>query len=151
MHVILYNNQSDKRQLSKYLTLVASLDSVQATSDIPTKDPVLKLDYNSAYLNANYLYIQEWGRYYYITNRNCKIGDHIEIECFIDVLMSFNAQIKKAEVIAERSSSNFDRYITDDAIPFTDELDQIVRKLPGSPFTGVSSGSYNYTLLIGGK
>lgn len=149
MNITIYNNQSDKRTLSKYLTSIAALNAVQATEDVNMLNPSFTFNYSSSYLNANYVYVQEWGRYYFITNRTCQIGDHITIECQIDPLMSFKNAILNADVIAERSSSHFDNYMVDNTIADSGKIKTIIRK--GAQVFNTATASNNYIIYLGGK
>lgn len=149
MNITLYNNASDKRTLNKYLTSIQVLNAVQATDEIDMINPSFIFDYNISYLNANYIYVAEWSRYYFITNRTCQMGDHIKIDCAIDVLMSFKSSILNANVIADRSSSHFDPYMVDNTIADSGKIKTILRK--GTIVFNTGSASNNYIIYLGGK
>lgn len=95
----------DPRCLTKIFT-----ESVDRTCDIHEPcsviSPELTLYYDSEndYINANYLYIPEWNRYYFIKSKTVTSGQRVRIVCYIDVLMSFSDEIKQLECIVTRQS-----------------------------------------------
>lgn len=146
-----YNNIADKRQLSKVITQIGSDLTCQITDNCTVTDPVLLVDLNELYIGANYCYIAKFNRYYFINNIDVINGNQMSISCHVDVLMSHASAIRNASVVANRSSSNYDKYQQDSAIPFTERNIQYIRKLSGNPFPGVESGALNYVLILGGK
>lgn len=118
--VSFYSNTSDNRCLTKDLTLINS-----ATCDVyepcDRLNPVLTLDANTidgtdvnGIVSCNYCAIPEFGRWYFIENIVSERGKKIEIYCHVDVLETYREQIKQCECIADRSSSNYNTYLSDD-------------------------------------
>ena len=102
MQVIFYNNSSGKEHVTKSLTQVAAFD-VNLKDSCSVQNPVLLL--SGAYLNANYCYIAEFGRYYYINNATQIRKGLWQYDLKCDVLMSFATQIKANKAIIERTES----------------------------------------------
>jgi hypothetical protein len=87
-------------------------------------------------MDFNYLYITELGRYYFVRSKSLA-QQRYYVNCEVDVLMSYNAQIKDLSVIADRSSSTFNLYQTDEEIPFLVKSDVATHPFPAG-FTGQS-------------
>ena len=100
MDVILYTNSSDKRNLSKSISEIATV-SCNVKYPLDILNPTLILNYNPYYLNCNYVYIPEYGRYYY-AKIEVESGSRAEIACTVDVLMSYNVQIKNINCVISR-------------------------------------------------
>lgn len=68
-------------------------------------------------LTYNYCYINEFQRYYYITNISVENSNLITISCKCDVLMSFSTEILNLNVVLDRQENSFNMYYTDSEIP----------------------------------
>ena len=68
-------------------------------------DPRLILVYNKSYLSCNYLYIQDFHRYYFINNINVLPGGRLEITAHVDVLYTYSPQILNSGAFVERKSN----------------------------------------------
>ena len=150
MNVKLYINSSDPKVSQKSLTLKETLTNVQLTEQTSVENPSFLLDYKTNYLSCNYLYCEEFGRYYFITGREIRNGNQIIINCHVDVRVSFRSQILQSDIIADRSASNGDAYVPDNMVTIRDSITTYIRKVSTTPFVG-PSGSNNYVLTIGGK
>ena len=77
MEVILYKNRADNRQLNKSskLSKIKSLNA-HLKDDTSIIEPILvcSLLSHAKLRDANYLYIPDFGRYYFINNICCPIG-----------------------------------------------------------------------------
>ena len=62
-------------------------NNVQLKEPSSITDPRLILVYNKSYLSCNYLYIQDFNRYYFINNINVLPGGRLEITAHVDVLI----------------------------------------------------------------
>lgn len=108
----LYYNKSDKRYINKSLTLINDI-SIELKSDTSIINPTLILSYNSEVMQANYIYIPELDRYYYIDNIIASTQKLI-VECSVDVLMSWRSKIDNMDVIVERSENVYNLYLPDE-------------------------------------
>lgn len=116
MTITTYSNASEEHVLDKSITKINENVSVILKDDTDIINPIIIIS-NSISHNFNYIYISEFNRYYYVRNITHS-QQRYYIECEVDVLMSFNADIKDLEVIANRSSSTYNVYQKDDSIPF---------------------------------
>lgn len=79
-------------------------------------DPVILIEANSPGFHANdvnYLYIQEFRRYYYITNIVSSNYTLWEIHGHVDVLMSYKEQIRAQTAIVARQEAQYNLYLDD--------------------------------------
>ena len=135
MTIQLYNTSSDQRCIHKTLSGVGSSITCKLKDECTVEEPSFKMAYNANYLTANYLKVTDWNRYYYITDRNIINGNEIIINCHMDVLMSFKNQILDSNIIAERSSSDINKFIADTACEDRGTVQQIIRKCTTTPFS----------------
>lgn len=126
MRAKLYYNKSDKRYINKELEQIYPhsegtppewiyVEFIEPTSIV---NPRLILSTETNVLQANYLFLEDFGRYYYINNHTLENG-RIIIECKVDVLMSFKTDIMNEKVILDRISVQKDLqnyYLEDEEI-----------------------------------
>ena len=91
----MYNSLSNHRQSIGYLRDACGVES-----------PSVYMEYDPYYMNINYAYIPDFGRYYRITGRQVD-GKRILISLASDVMVNFRSVILNSDCIAERSSSRF--------------------------------------------
>ena len=85
MELKIYNNNSNTNVLSKNITLVDTLD-FSLKKDNSILQPVLIL---KNYVDGNYCYINEFNRYYYITDIKLLTGGLYQLHLEVDVLMTY--------------------------------------------------------------
>ena len=116
MVALLYRNTSDNRVISKNITLIKEV-SIELKSNVDFISPTIFLQTFNGCEDANYLYIEEFKRYYFVNNINHLTGGRISLSCSVDVLMSNKDNILSLSCIIdkqENASSNFsDKYIDD--------------------------------------
>lgn len=79
-------------------------------------DPVIIVEANDPgfHLNkSNYIYVELWRRYYYITNIVSVNYRLWELHCHVDVLMSFKDQIRAQTAIVARQESQYNLMLDD--------------------------------------
>lgn len=147
MNVVFYNNQSDKRVLNKNLTPVITISNILFLENADIKNVYVILEYFETYKNANYFYIAELNRYYYITDVEILNGNRIKIYGDVDVLMSFSAQILACEGILSRSTNTGNVLISDQLQPA--RCDNLITNLAfsGCEFTTDITTGQNCFLL----
>ena len=85
MELRIYNNNSNTNVLNKNITLVSTLDFSLKT-DNSILQPVLIL---KNYISGNYCYIEQFKRYYYITDIKLLTGGLYQLQLDVDVLMTY--------------------------------------------------------------
>ena len=114
----LYVNKSSNNTVTKLLSNETELNIV-LKDDTIIENPVIILrkteTIETALHDFNYCYIPKFDRYYYIESRESMNATTWKLQCRVDVLMSFSAEIKKLKAIVERSNKYYNTYITDDS------------------------------------
>ena len=152
MNVILYNNKSDKRQLVKNIAEIKTI-SATAKGDINIISPTLIIQ-NTDMTDINYCYITELKRYYFLTNYTYLTGQRIELQCNVDVLMTYSDEIKRLKVNVLRYEKIKPSYITDSRIPLFSSTKQRVIEFPDNIFNlaNPSADDKNFLLnIVGGS
>ena len=112
MDLIFYTNASDPETIGKSLTAVTTL-SGYLKNDCDVINPRIVVE-NTGMVNANYCYIAEFGRYYYIDRQTILSNNRVTIEMSVDVLESFKTQIKALSCIVDNSTQKNDNYLQSD-------------------------------------
>lgn len=146
MNVILYSNTGDPRQLYKNITRLQTAYAIQATEALSVTDPELIINVSSL-ADFNYIYIERFGRYYYVREMTFLNGNQVRVTCHVDVLASFRDEILNSDVIAERSSNRTNAYIED---PVCGDAGTITTEWRRSPVTPFGYSNNNYVLMIAG-
>lgn len=132
-HVKLYEYTGEPETVVKTLTSAKENDVsgvlFQDVEDIST--PYVELDKDKAinpgtgkatFFTANYAYIPQMSRYYFITGKEIIDNDHYVIRLECDVLMTYSAAIKATRFFIERSDSAGSWYLPDPQIPMDSQL-----------------------------
>lgn len=141
-NITMYYNDSEKNKMSKELRTLRmySGELKDATSIV---NPVITINENiSSIAKANYLYISEFQRYYFITNIRSIKTSLVEISAHVDVLMSFKDEILSNSAIVKRSENNWNLYLDDGSIRVYADSIVLTKKFP-SGFT-----TQNYVMAI---
>lgn len=124
MNVTFYNTKSDPRKLNKTLSQLGSL-TYTVKDESSAINPVLKFNYDnfksavggaSNFATVNFMYIEEFKRYYWITDVKVLTGGQVEVHGHVDVLMSYKSQINNVKALVNRSSVYGNKYLVDDRI-----------------------------------
>lgn len=115
MNIKLCSSTSEIVAINKDISII---DDVSATikGALSVENPVLILQYKSDIQpNVNYVYIQEYKRYYFVTDIINLTGGRYEIHCKVDVLTSFKYDILNLSCIVDKQSSkdNANMYLDD--------------------------------------
>lgn len=113
--IVLYTNNSAANVVNKELVQIHSVTGVlrDGSSII---DPVILIEANSPGFQSNhvnYLYVEEFERYYYITNIISVNYTLWEIHCHVDVLMSFSEGIKRQVAVVARQEAEYNLMLDD--------------------------------------
>lgn len=100
---------------TRALTPVASLNGyLKEACDV--LDPDIEVEFNDAYLTANFAHIPAFHRFYVFRKPPTIIGKRMILHLHVDVVYSFREAILKAQVVAKRSASRYDLYLPDSAV-----------------------------------
>lgn len=112
MNITLYVNSSEKNKIGKNITAVDTLQgSIKGESSII--NPVILIEYNDP-TAFNYVYIDTFGRYYFVKDVTVVRNNLLRLQLTVDVLESFKTQILAQSVIIDKNTTQFDYYLPDD-------------------------------------
>lgn len=140
--VVLYYNDSEKNRLSKSLRLLQTLTGELRDETSIINPSILFEDTVTTLTRANYLYIADFGRYYYINDIRSIRNGLTEVSCHVDVLMSFASEIKTNNAIINRSENNWNLYLNDGSLKVYSNSIVLTKKFP-SGFT-----TQNYVMAV---
>lgn len=111
-----------KRENSTKRPTLNTGTTVSITLKSPTSilNPVIELQYpmTSSPVAFNYMYIQEFGRYYWLTSPGWVWDNRLWVGYFsVDVMASWKTQIGSSDAYVLRSASDWDGFITDNYYP----------------------------------
>lgn len=113
LHVTLYNNENSGEVLNKKLTKIAD-KTVSQYNDMAIETPILVLsDLDAETLSGlNYVYVEEFGRYYDCVPILLNEGMY-QLNCDVDPLMSFKDGILKLDAIVNKNQYESNMYYDD--------------------------------------
>lgn len=116
MTIHLYSTQDEAIKMDKDITLLDTVTGNARSMDqigMETTEFLLDTDDMELIQNANYMYVEECGRYYFIGDKKARVNGLWLVPGTVDPLMSLKDQIKECEGIVARSASIADHYIQD--------------------------------------
>ena len=116
MTITFYNNESDAILVDKKITSISSISNAKIINETDMVNPSIVVSrnfYDSIILKANYLYIDNLKRYYYINNISFA-ESMIVIDCTVDVLMSYKSEIRNITCTVTRNENLKNGYLNDD-------------------------------------
>lgn len=132
MNITLYNNSSPKIQIGKSLTVVKSMTG-ELREECDMINPSILIE-NAGVISANYAYIPEFGRYYFITKITSVRNNMWRIDMHVDVRETYKNQIRENRAVVARSSGYYNLYLPDNKMPLTQDNFNTTYAL-GSSFT----------------
>lgn len=153
--ITFFQNSSDNSVVLKKLTHLGYGDdnivNMNITEDCSFQSPIFLLgSANFDFQHCNYLYFEDFARYYYIEDIVLKSGNMIELHCREDVLMSFASQIRNIYTIVERQEqlSNCNPYIVDNKV--IGRVDRQMKKRTLSNSVGGNATGTHIVLTVTG-
>ena len=113
MKVTFYATASDKRKVQKTLTSLYSSSAVKLKDNTSIINPKLLITTFDHFNQCNYVYIEEFNRYYFVTDIQSISNGVLQISCHVDVLMSNYSSILKMQAIVKRNTNHYNNYLVD--------------------------------------
>lgn len=115
MKVQIYKTDSERNKLNKSLELVKEID-VKLLNNTEILKPFIEVTNIplEELTKANYMYIADLNRYYFIDNIELMTGNNVYISGSVDVLMSYLDSILNIKGTVKRSESLKNGYIIDE-------------------------------------
>lgn len=114
MTIQIQQTTSEKNRIGKSInTLYTASGALREGTSII--NPVIRISGANipSLKNANYMYIPEFSRYYFITDIKSVRNGLVEISGHVDVLQTYASQIKNNTAIIKRNSNSWNLYIED--------------------------------------
>lgn len=129
MNVEFYKTTDDPKKLDKTMsnigtgesTLTAPVNNTEAT--ISLLRPSFVLASKTLYFTATHVKVPDMGgRWYFIDNITLLTGGKMQIDCSIDVLKTYAAQIAAAPCCITRNENIGINWVPDDKLPYNTEI-----------------------------
>ena len=145
MTLEIYQNNSRDNKRAKNITLIASMSgTLRDGSSII--DPVIKIQGSLPY-NANYFYIPEFHRYYFVTDCVAIRNSIYELHGHCDVLSSAGGGLNSCVGIVRRQENNWNLYLDDGVFKAYSNPDVVQKAFP----SGFSTSNMCYVLAVAGS
>ena len=139
-------NKSEKNRIVKDVSFGVTREGSLKNECNIINPTVIITGGTGGFTNINYFYIEDFGRYYFVTDiRSIRTG-LVEITGHVDVLSSFADEIKNNNAILERVERNYNRLLNDGS--FRIYQNRVV--INNFKFTGQFNG-YSYVLAMAGS
>lgn len=112
MRIELYTNNSEVEKLVKDLTTLQTLEGTlrESTSIL---NPTIKIEGLTGIEKINYMYIPEFGRYYFVNDIRSIRNNLFEVSAHVDVLMTYAEEIKQQKAVIRRQENVWNTYLDD--------------------------------------
>lgn len=143
--VKLHKTGSPKNKVKKVLDSGLSF-SCCLKEDCSILEPTLDIFTDSDITACNYLYIQDFGRYYFIDDIVSTNNGYWTIRAHVDVLMTYQMEILGNQAVISRQQHKYNTYLNDPEWCVYAYDDVITFKFTDSEFTK----SLEYVLTVAG-
>lgn len=149
--ITLYKMTQDKKVVNKVLNAADTIASLTASfkDESTITDPVIEVAYGSDYLKANYMYISDFGRYYFI-QQTIVSEQRVIYVCHVDVLKSYASQIQSMRALISRSEQNYNMYLNDKYFKVLNYKNDEVFRFPEDSRHKFTNKFYSYVLVVAG-
>lgn len=144
MKATFYSTKSDNRKLRKDLSLVKEVNYINKSND-SVLNPIIVVDTFEGFEKVHYAFIEQYKRYYFVTDIQPIVGGRLQITLKVDVLQSYADAIANTQAIIERSSSYGNSYIVDNDIVLSNKPNYQTIAFPKSLDT-----TLHYVLIVSG-
>lgn len=148
LSIQLMNNSSPVEKIGKTLS-AGSTYSCALKDDTSVLDPVIILQTSDNIFSYNYMYISDFGRYYFIKDIVSLNNNRWQITAHVDVLETYKQQILSNEAVIKRSEKLFNLYLDDPEFKTYnyDQIQTLKFKNPGGAF----NKTMNFVLVVNGS
>ena len=144
--VTLYVSDSPVEKIGKSLSSGSDF-SCELKDDTSILNPKIKIYSTSNLSGFNYMYISEFGRYYYINDISSPRNNEWDISAHVDVLETYKDAILANSAVVRRQQSRYNLYLDDpDFHAYNYERIQTI-KFPNNLF----DKTLHYVLVVNGS
>lgn len=145
MKITLYSNTSEPNRMNKTLTTIGSVDGTLRTQS-SVINPVIRIATDLNFSNVNYMYIDEFHRYYFINDIVSVRTGIWEISAHVDVLSTYANELLQLPCVIGRNEYEYNLLLPDDR--FIVNANRLVQTVE-FPYKFPTNGS-NYIITISG-
>lgn len=129
----LFQYSGDPRIVSKTLGTPVSEHTFLLKEGCSIDRPVIQFSAAAAIMaTLNYCYIQDFGRYYWITDRNSMVNGVVELTLESDPWTSFDRQLREVSATVDRSASNWQGFLYDNGYQILAYKTAAIRNFPNA-------------------
>lgn len=133
----------------KLTTIITVSGNIRGKSSV--MNPTITIETESANIVwCNYLYIEEWGRYYFVNEITSIRTKLWALSCHVDVLSTYKTQIRKLSGIIARQENLYNLYLDDDKFLVNAQRMYWTKAFPNRVQAANSGGSSFILTLAGG-
>lgn len=143
--ITLQRTSDDPRKVTKSVTDIITVTGTlrEETSII---DPIIKIECNLSDLaRCNYMSIDQFQRKYFITNIRSIRNGLVEISGHVDVLGTYDSEIRNNTAIIKKQESMYNLYLNDDSLKVYQDPRITTKEFP----SGFST--YEFILAVAGS
>ena len=141
--ITLYNYSGSPNTIGKGATIVDSITGTFRDS-VSISNPIFSIERASP-IGFNYVYIEAFDRFYYVTGVSADLHGIITVSCACDVLETAGDSVKDFEAIIRRQENSYNLYLDDGVFKAYQNTKHKITAFP-NPFT-----DYSYILAIAGN
>lgn len=148
MTIRLYQNLSEPNVVNKNLLPLGVLDGTlrEATSVL---NPTFNIQYIDLILNVNYIYVEEFKRYYFVGDIASVVNNLWSLSCHVDVLTTYKDYLSELSAIIARQENNYNLYLEDDKFLINAQRIYWTKAFPNQVSPGYNGRSFILTLAGG--
>ena len=129
MKVIFYKCTDDRKKVIKKNKTEITAKDCDIKEPCTLLQPQILVSYSKDLLKANYIYIEDFNRYYFINNPTLETGGCLLFSCEADDLYNWQSYIKNKKFYIERQEKTFSSLIVDNEVPTFNDRVQIIKTL----------------------
>ena len=130
MKITLYKNYSDSNEANKEIVIIKETTGT-IKEDCSILDPVIVMKNFTELPTANYLYIEEFKRYYFIKDIVILSNGYSAIRCHSDILSNSLPYLLKLDAVIARQEFIYNPDLNDASIPVLQNEKTQYKRFPG--------------------
>lgn len=129
MKVVFYKCTDDKKKVIKKNKTEITTKECDIKEPCTILQPQLIVSYSKELLKANYIYIEDFNRYYFIENPTLETGGCLLFSCEADDLTNWQSYLKNKKFYIERQEKTYSSLIVDTDVPSFNDRIQVIKTL----------------------
>ena len=135
VHITLYKNTSPDNYVTKSLSSPLAFEGT-FRGECGVLYPVFVIETDSNISEYNFCYIQEFNRYYFISDMVAETNKLWRVYCSVDVLHTYSSQIRQHSAIIAKQENDWNLYLNDGDTFKVYQNPKIVQKNFSTGFSG---------------